>query len=113
MQFSIALLKSKFKALSWPKKILAILGFIISLHWLYFFYLIFFFPPVTLTQLNGLIHADQFHRDYVCIDDVSKYGKLAFIAAEDQLFLDHFGFDMESIDVYKRQQQDRPLKYFP
>ncbi|MBK8735175.1 MAG: monofunctional biosynthetic peptidoglycan transglycosylase [Saprospiraceae bacterium] len=98
MQFSIALLKSKFKALSWPKKILAILGFIISLHWLYFFYLIFFFPPVTLTQLNGLIHADQFHRDYVCIDDVSKYGKLAFIAAEDQLFLDHFGFDMESIE---------------
>lgn len=40
---------------------------------------------------------DGITRDYVVWDDISPNMKLAVIASEDQLFLSHNGFDVESI----------------
>ena len=54
-------------------------------------------PPITLTQLSSWITGDGLKRDYVNMKDISSYPKLAVIAAEDQLFPDHNGFDWDMI----------------
>src|SRR3954463_13175399 len=55
-------------------------------------------PPITLTQLGSLITGNGLKRDYVDMKDISGYARLAFIAAEDQTFPDHSGFDWKSIN---------------
>ena len=54
-------------------------------------------PPITLTQLSSVWGGDGLKRDYVNLQDISPYGKLAFITSEDQAFPDHNGFDWKSI----------------
>ena len=54
-------------------------------------------PPFTLTQLGSLFSGEGFKRTHVSIDEMSVYSKLAVLAAEDQLFPDHNGFDIKSI----------------
>ena len=54
-------------------------------------------PPITLTQLSSWISGDGLKRDYVRMKEISSYPKIAVIAAEDQLFPDHNGFDWKSI----------------
>jgi monofunctional biosynthetic peptidoglycan transglycosylase len=44
-----------------------------------------------------LISGNGFKRDHVAYNEISKNAKLAVIAAEDQLFPDHNGFDIKSI----------------
>lgn len=55
-------------------------------------------PPITLTQLSSWISGDGLKRDYVRMKEISSYPKIAVIAAEDQLFPDHNGFDWKSIE---------------
>lgn len=64
-------------------------------------------PPITLTQLGSLINGDGLKRDYVSYDEISSNAKLAAIAAEDQLFPDHGGFDWASI---KKSLETNPKK---
>jgi monofunctional biosynthetic peptidoglycan transglycosylase len=60
-------------------------------------------PPITLLMLQRM--AEQkldgekivFKKDWVSIDEVSKFMPRAAIAAEDQRFLHHFGFDIEAL----------------
>lgn len=60
-------------------------------------------PPVTLLQL--LRTAQQidnyqwpiWHRDWVSIEDISPYMVYAVIAAEDNKFVSHFGFDVTAL----------------
>jgi len=54
-------------------------------------------PPITLTQMGSVLRGDGLKRDYIDIKEMSPYAKLAFIAAEDQKFPDHNGFDWKSI----------------
>jgi monofunctional biosynthetic peptidoglycan transglycosylase len=54
-------------------------------------------PPVTLTQLGSLFGEYGLRRDYVNINEISPYAKLAFMTSEDQVFPDHNGFDWKSI----------------
>lgn len=89
---------TRYRSWNLIKKIAFWIASIIALHWLYILVLIFVFPPITMTQLDGLINSKSFYRDYVDREDISKYAKLAVIGAEDQLFAEHFGFDMESIE---------------
>ncbi len=56
------------------------------------------FPPITLTQLGGLVQGYGLKRDYVNWDEISPNVKLAAMASEDQLFPDHNGFDWKSIE---------------
>lgn len=53
--------------------------------------------PITLTQIASIFSGDGFHRTHVSMQQLSKNAKLAVIASEDQLFPDHNGFDIKSI----------------
>jgi monofunctional biosynthetic peptidoglycan transglycosylase len=55
-------------------------------------------PPVTITQLVSFVEGNGLKRDYVDLQDISSNAKLAIIASEDQLFPDHNGFDVKSIE---------------
>jgi monofunctional biosynthetic peptidoglycan transglycosylase len=67
-------------------------------------------PPITITQLGSWITGQGLRRDYVSIDDMSSYPKLAVIAAEDQLFPDHKGFDWKSIEKARAHNERNPKK---
>ncbi len=86
------------RKLNWWKKCLFYFLITIALHWLYLLILIFFHPPITTTQLSSLIQGYGLNRNYVSISEISKNAGLAVIAAEDQVFADHFGLDYESIE---------------
>ena len=67
-------------------------------------------PPVTLTQLGSLITGHGLHRDYISYSEMPASAKLAVMAAEDQLFADHSGFDWKSIEkamAYNKKKPDR------
>lgn len=67
-------------------------------------------PPITITQLGSLLGGDGLKRDYVDIKEMSPYARLAVIAAEDQIFPDHSGFDWKSIDkaiAYNKKKPNR------
>src|SRR5579863_9950542 len=67
-------------------------------------------PPVTLTQLSSLLHGYGLKRNYVAMDAISPYAKLAVISSEDQLFPDHDGFDFKSIEkAMKHNQKSKSL----
>lgn len=53
--------------------------------------------PITITQIASIVRGDGFQRDHVSLKQISKNAKLAVLASEDQLFPDHNGFDMKSI----------------
>lgn len=54
-------------------------------------------PPITITQLANWMSGNGLKRDYVSSRNISPNAKLAVIAAEDQTFPDHSGFDWQSI----------------
>jgi len=54
-------------------------------------------PPITVTQLVSLVKGYGLKRDYVRYDEISPNAALAVMASEDQLFPDHNGFDLKSI----------------
>lgn len=56
----------------------------------------------------SLFGGHGFKRDYVSLDQISSYSKLAVIAAEDQLFPDHNGFDWKSINKALDQHRKKP-----
>ena len=65
------------------------LVYIILLKWIY--------PPITITQIENIINGNGLKRDFVSSENISRQAKLAVIAAEDQKFATHNGFDVESI----------------
>ena len=58
----------------------------------------FFNPPITITQIGGLIEYGKLNRDYIAYDEMGSNVKKAVIASEDQLFFSHNGFDMKAIE---------------
>jgi monofunctional biosynthetic peptidoglycan transglycosylase len=65
-------------------------------------------PPLTLTQLGSLLGGYGLKRDYVSMDRISPYAKLAVMASEDQLFPDHEGFDFKSIKKAMAYNERKP-----
>lgn len=55
-------------------------------------------PPVTITQVVSLLQGNGLKRDYVGYAQMSSNCKLAVMASEDQLFLEHNGFDLKAIE---------------
>ena len=55
-------------------------------------------PPFTITQLVSLVSGYGLKRDYIKLNEMSPNARLAVIAHEDQLFPDHNGFDIKSIE---------------
>ena len=80
------------------------------LHFVYILILKWVNPPITLTQIGSLISGDGLKRDYIDIEDMSPYAKLAFMSAEDQKFPDHNGFDWKSIGKAMDYNKRNPNK---
>ena len=79
-------------------------------HLIYIVVLKWIDPPITLTQIGSLIDGHGLHRDYVSMKEISPNARLAVIASEDQLFPDHGGFDVKSIETVIRKQSKKPGK---
>lgn len=67
-------------------------------------------PPITLTQIGSVLRGEGLKRDYVDISNIHFNAVLAVIAAEDQRFADHAGFDWKSIEkavAYNKRKPNR------
>ena len=76
-----------------------------------FFYIIllrWFNPPITMTQFVSWVSGHGLKRDYVKRNSISPFAKLAVIAAEDQPFPDHEGFDWKSIKKAMAYNKRKP-----
>lgn len=69
--------------------ILLNLGFIVMTRWVN--------TPITTVMISSWIHGYGLTRDYISYDEMGNNAKLAVICAEDQLFPDHNGFDVDAI----------------
>lgn len=65
-------------------------------------------PPITITQFVSWVSGHGLKRDYVSQKNISPYAKLAVIAAEDQFFTDHNGFDWKSIKKAMAHNEKKP-----
>lgn len=69
----------------------------VILQFVYLILLIWVNPPVTITQTVNWLSGYGLKRDYISYEEMGPNIKLAVIAAEDQLFPDHDGFDVKAI----------------
>lgn len=79
------------------KKAGKVLLWMAVLHFAYTLVILFVNPPITLTMVGSILRGDGLKRDYIAAGKMSPNAKLAVIAAEDQLFAEHYGFDVKSI----------------
>lgn len=71
----------------------------------------FFNPPVTITQIGGLLQYGKLKRDYVSYEEMGTHVKKAVIASEDQAFFSHNGFDYKAIEkAMKSNEQGKKLR---
>jgi monofunctional biosynthetic peptidoglycan transglycosylase len=63
-------------------------------------------PPITMVMIGSLLKGNGLQRDYVSYDEMGKNIKLAVICAEDQLFPDHNGFDVDAIKKALKYNND-------
>jgi monofunctional glycosyltransferase len=82
--------------------------FLFIFHLFYILLLKWVDPPITITQLVSLVTGDGLKRDYVSMNEISPYAKLAVISSEDQLFPDHSGFDWKSIEKARSYNKKKP-----
>lgn len=68
---------------------------------------------MTERQVSAWFHGDfsyVAHSDWVSMDEISPWMGLAVIAAEDQTFPDHWGFDIASIEKALAQNERHPAR---
>lgn len=65
-------------------------------------------PPITITQSVDFIKGYGLKRDYVSNEAIGPNMKLAVVAAEDQLFPDHNGFDIKAIKKAQNFNKKHP-----
>ena len=71
----------------------------------------FFNPPITITQIGGLIQYGKLDRDYISYDEMGSNVKKAVIASEDQKFFNHDGFDYTAIEkAMKNNEKGKKLR---
>lgn len=87
------------------KKIKRLIYIIILANILFIVWGKFFNPPITITQIGGLLEYGKLNRDYVSYDEMGDNVKRAVIAAEDQSFFDHSGFDYKAIEKAMQHNQ--------
>ncbi|MGZ5263141.1 MAG: monofunctional biosynthetic peptidoglycan transglycosylase [Kaistella sp.] len=93
------------------KKIKKLLFIIILANILFIVWGKFFNPPVTITQIGGLLQYGKLERDYVSYDEMGSHVKRAVIASEDQAFFNHNGFDYKAIEkAMKSNEQGKKLR---
>ncbi|KEY19691.1 monofunctional biosynthetic peptidoglycan transglycosylase [Kaistella antarctica] len=93
------------------KKIKRLIYIIILANILFIAWGKFFNPIVTITQVGGLIEYGKLKRDYVSYDEMGNNVKKAVLAAEDQRFFDHNGFDYKAIEkALESNQKGKKLR---
>ncbi len=93
------------------KKIKKVLYIVILLNIIFIFWGKFFNPPITLTQLGGMIEYRKLDRDYISYDEMGSEIKKAVIASEDQKFFVHNGFDIDAIQkAYEKNEKGKKLR---
>ncbi len=70
----------------------------------------FFNPPITITQITNLARGHGIKYQPVQLAEMNRNVKLAVIAAEDQLFPDHDGFDVKAIKKAIKYNEKHPEK---
>ena len=80
------------------KFIKKLLYFIILANMLFIIWGRFFNPPITITQIGGILTYGKLERDYIAFDEMGSNVKKAVIASEDQKFYNHNGFDFQAIE---------------
>ena len=65
-------------------------------------------PPITITQIVNFVSGNGLKRDYISYDEMGTNIKLAVMAAEDQLFPDHDGFDVKAIKKAMKYNEKHP-----
>lgn len=78
---------------------------------LFIFWGKFFNAPITFTQIGGLFEYGKLQRDYISSEEMGSNVKKAVIAAEDQKFFIHNGFDYKAIQkAYEKNNQGKKLR---
>ena len=65
-------------------------------------------PPITITQSVNLIKGYGLKKDNISYESMGPNIKLAVMAAEDQLFPDHNGFDIKAIKKAQKFNEKHP-----
>ncbi len=65
----------------------------------------FFNPPITITQISEFFQYGKLDRDYISYDEMGDNVKKAVLAAEDQKFFIHNGFDYDQIEKAIEQSE--------
>ena len=93
------------------KKIRKIIFILILANIAFIFWGKFFNPPITITQISGILNYGKLERDYVDYDEMNAHVKKAVIAAEDQKFFTHNGFDYQAIEkAYRDNEKGKKIK---
>ncbi len=101
--------KKQEKKFVW-RKILKIFVWLFILQLVYIIIGLLFNPPITITQAVNIFKGYGLKRDYISYDKMGSNIKLAVMAGEDQLFPDHNGFDMKSIEKAMAYNKKHPNK---
>ncbi len=87
------------------KKIKKLIYIIVLANILFIVWGKFFNPPITITQVGGLMEYGKLKRDYISYAEMGNNVKKAVIAAEDQSFFNHNGFDYKAIEKAMQHNQ--------
>ena len=95
---------------NWLRKIWKLFLWLFVLQFVYIIFCKWIDPPITITQTVSLIKGDGLKRDYVSYEEMNNNCKLAVMAAEDQLFPDHDGFDIKAIKKAMKYNEKHPTR---
>lgn len=95
---------------NWLHKLLRLLLGIWLLHLAYVVVLRWINPPVTITQFISWMQGAGWQQKTVPLEAVAPAMRLAVIAAEDQLFATHSGFDLKSIQQALEHNEAQPAR---
>ncbi|MDR6514642.1 monofunctional biosynthetic peptidoglycan transglycosylase [Chryseobacterium camelliae] len=93
------------------KKIKQLIFIILILNVVFIVWGRFFNPPITITQIGGILEYGKLQRDYISSDEMGDKVKKAVIASEDQNFFIHDGFDYKAIErAMKSNEKGKKLR---
>jgi len=93
------------------KKIKQLIFIVLVLNVVFIIWGRFFNPPITLTQIGGVLEYGKLHRDYISYDEMGNNVKKAVIASEDQKFFNHNGFDYTAIEkAMKNNEKGKKIR---
>ena len=95
---------------SWLRKLWRIFLWMFVLQLAYIIICKWVNPPVTITQTASFFTGHGLKRDYISYDEMSPNIRLAVMAAEDQSFPDHNGFDIKAIKKAMKYNEKHPAR---